>query len=272
MKIPPLVAVDLDGTLLNNDHGLSSLTKQVISRAEGAGILVIISTGRSYKGMMHYKDELGLKNPVICYNGAMIVDGAKDKILHQWPLPHNLTKSAVDYARERGFHLQIFQNERLLYEREGEESEFYQGSTGLRGEVVNFDELETLECAKALMVRPPSRHSAAFPELLEARQHFHRLYEDALFCVQSRPFYLEFMNGEASKGKALDFVCRELGIAPEDCAAFGDAFNDLEMLEKAGISVAMANAPEELKSSCCCVTEYSNDQDGVARFIQKHFL
>ena len=272
LKTPRLVAVDLDGTLLNADHKLSERTINVMRRLEDAGIPVVISTGRSYEGMMHFKNSIGLKNPVICYNGAVIADGGNDKILHEWLLPAHITKAAVDYAREKGIHIQFFRDGELYFEKRGEETEYYEASTGLKGHVVDFDTSLDKDVTKALMILPPSRESGEFPELHEAKAHFEELFGESLYCALSRPFYLEFINGRGSKGNALRQVCRDMGIHTEDIAAFGDGFNDLEMLEVAGMSVAMINAAEGVKNACSHITDLNNDEDGVADFVEKYLL
>ncbi len=272
LKTPRLVAVDLDGTLLNSDHSLSARTIETMRRLEKAGIPVVISTGRSYEGMMHFKNSIGLKTPVICYNGAVIADGASDTILHQWLLPAEITRAAVDYARERGIHIQFFRDGELYYERRREESDYYEASTGLKGHVVDFDKNLDRDVTKALMILPPGRESGEFPELHEARDHFQSHYGKQLYCALSKPFYLEFINGLGSKGNALLQVCRDMGIEAEEIAAFGDGFNDVEMLQVAGLSVAMSNAPEGVKKICSYVTALNNDEDGVADFIEKNFL
>lgn len=272
LEKPELVAVDLDGTLLNGEHKLSDKTVSVIKALDNSGIPVVISTGRSYEGMMHYKNQLNLKNPVICYNGAMIADGSADSILHQWLLPSDITKEAYMYARERGFHIQVFQDGELYFEERREESDYYEHSTGLTGRITNLDEWKNLEVTKALMIMPPSRVSGEFPELHEAQSYFQKKYGDRLYCALSKPYYLEFINGLGSKGNALDQLSRDMGIPREKMAAFGDGFNDLEMLDYAGISVAMSNAPQGVKERCLYTTELSNDEDGVADFIQKYIL
>lgn len=269
---PELVAVDLDGTLLNSEHKLSDRTVSVIKALDSSGIPVVISTGRSYEGMMHYKNQLNLKNPVICYNGAMIADGATDSILHQWLLPSDITKEAYLYARERGIHIQVFQDGELYFEKRREESDYYEDSTGLCGRITNLDEWNNLEVTKALMILPPSRESGEFPELHEAQSYFQDKYGERLYCALSKPFYLEFINGKGSKGNALDQLSRDMGIPREKMAAFGDGFNDLEMLDYAGISVAMSNAPQGVKERCTYTTDLSNDDHGVADFIEKHIL
>jgi len=272
MKQTGIVAVDLDGTLLKTDHTLSQRTVDALRSLENRNCHVVISTGRSYEGMMKYKDQIGLKTPVICYNGAMIADGSTDSVLHQWLLPTDIARAAHQYARSQGIYFQVFRDGQLFYERECEESRYYEASTGLKGQITDFDSWENLEVTKALMIMPPSRESAQFPELSVAQEHFRELYGDKLYCALSKPFYLEFINGKGSKGNALHQVGVDLNVPREKIAAFGDGFNDLEMLEYAGVSIAMANAPEGVRERCLYTTPRTNDEDGVADFIERYFL
>ncbi len=269
---PALVAVDLDGTVLNSEHKITERTARTLRALDDSGVPVVISTGRSYEGMMHFKNQIGLSNPVICYNGAVIADGGRDRILHQWLLPTDITRAACAYARERHIHFQVFRDGELYFEKNREESDYYEHSTGLTGKITNFDSWEEFEVTKALMILPPGRTPAEFPELHAARDHFTALYGERLYCALSKPFYLEFINGKGSKGNALDRISRDLHIPREKMVAFGDGFNDLEMLEYAGVSVAMANAPGGVKEKCTHITPLSNDEDGVADFIERYIL
>jgi len=269
---PGIVAVDLDGTLLKSDHTLSERTIEALRALENRNCRVVISTGRSYEGMMKYKDQIGLKTPVICYNGAVIADGGTDRVLHQWLLPTDIARAAHQYAKSKGIYFQAFRDGQLFYEYECEQSRYYEASIGLKGMLTDFETWESLEVTKALMIMPPSREPGEFPELHEAQEYFRNLYGDRLYCALSKPFYLEFINGKGSKGNALHQVGVDLGVSREKIAAFGDGFNDLEMLEYAGVSVAMANAPQGVRERCLYTTPCTNDEDGVADFIERHFL
>jgi Cof subfamily protein (haloacid dehalogenase superfamily) len=261
----------LDGTLLNSDHALSLRTIETLRSLDEKNCKVVISTGRSYEGMIQFKNQIGLKTPVICYNGAMIADGSTDTVLHQWLLPSEITRAAHQYARSRGIYFQVFKDGELYYEYDCEESRYYEGSTGLKGNLTSFDDWEEFEVTKALMIMSPSR-AGEFTELHEAQAEFREKFGEKLYCALSKPFYLEFINGKGSKGNALHQVGQDLFVPREKIAAFGDGFNDLEMLEYAGISVAMANAPQGVKDKCTYVTPLGNDEDGVADFIDRFFL
>jgi len=272
MKQTELVAVDLDGTLLKADNTLTERTVEALKALERRNCRVVISTGRSYEGMMKYKDQIGLKTPVICYNGAMIADGGTDLVLHQWLLPSDIARAAHRYARSQNIYFQVFREGQLFYEKECEESRYYEASTGLKGQLTDFDSWENMEVTKALMIMPPSRESAQFPELAVAQEQFKETYTKRLYCALSKPFYLEFINGKGSKGNALHQVGLDFDVPREKIAAFGDGFNDLEMLEYAGVSVAMANAPEGVRERCLYTTPLTNNEDGVADFIERYFL
>lgn len=270
LPFPGIIALDLDGTLLDENHEISDRTVAVLQRMQERGALPVISTGRSYEAVLPFQERLGLNNPVICYNGAMICDGASGAVLHEAYLPDDIARYALSLTRSRGIHYQGFHKGALLFEKRGPESEFYEALTGLTGQVVNFDDREALNFTKALLIGPPGRPSGEWPELGEIQKNLEERFGPRLYTAFSRPFFLELINGEASKARALERLGGERGIGPERIAAFGDGFNDVEMLSYAGISVAMANAPEEVKGRARFVTESNND-DGVAAFLESRY-
>lgn len=272
LPLPDLIAFDLDFTLLRDDHTLSERTAAALRELNARGCIPLISTGRNYQGVLPFIRQLGYESPVISSNGAMICNGLDGTVLHEWPLPDDITSGMLKEARRLGIHFQGFNNRDLFYERQGEESDFYEGITGLKGKVVQFDTWKSFHFIKALMIGPPGRSSGKWPELHEARQLFDTLFGKRLYAVFSRPCYLDLMNGEASKGIALQTLCDDLSIDPVRVAAFGDAPNDADMLNVAGISVAMKNAPREIRNQADWITNCTNNDDGVAEFIESRFF
>ena len=199
LPFPGILAVDLDGTLLRSDHTVSDRTIRTFRELKKRGCVPVISTGRNYQGVLPFIDQLELESPVITSNGAMICDGRIGKILHEWPLPDDITRRILEEARKRNIYFQGFSNENIYYEKRGEEAEFYEAITCLHGHIVNFDEWEGFGFIKALMIGPPGRHSEEWPELHEVQQELQNLFGSRLHSVFSRPFYLDFMNGESSK-------------------------------------------------------------------------
>ena len=271
IPFPRIVAVDLDGTLLRSDLTISDRTVETFRRIRAKGGMPVISTGRSYEAVVSIQERLGLDTPVICYNGAMICDGRDGRIMHELRLPSDVARGVLEEARRMDLHYQGFLDGQLYYERKREETDFYEAQTGLTGKTVNFDEWDVLEFTKVLLIAPPGRESREWPELDEMQDFAEKRYGSRVYTAHSKPFYLEMIHGESSKGHALKQLGEDFGIPREEIAAFGDGFNDLEMLSYAGISVAMGNAPEKVREQ----TEFTtagNNEDGIALFLEKHFL
>jgi Cof subfamily protein (haloacid dehalogenase superfamily) len=272
IPFPGIAAFDLDGTLLRSDHSISVRTAGALKELEKRGCVPVISTGRNYQGTKIFLEQLTLHGPVITSNGAMISDSRNGGIVHQWPLPDDISRWVYLEARRRKIHFQGFGYQNIYFENKGREAEYYEDITGLTGVIVNFDEWEEFNFIKALLIGPPDRPSGEWPELYAFQRDVQEKFGDRLYHVFSRPHYLDLMSGGCSKGIALEQISRDLSVGRSRVAAFGDALNDLEMLEFAGISVAMKNAHPELRERCSHVTGYSNDDDGVADFIEKMFL
>jgi len=271
LTFPRILAVDLDGTLLRSDHTVSDRTVKAFRELKKRDCVPVICTGRSYEAVIGIKDRLGLDTPVICYNGAMICDGKDGTILHEWRLPPDITRETLEKARERDIHFQGFSLGQLYFEKRRTETEYYEAMSGLTGHVVNFDDWDSMEFTKAQLIGQPDRDSKEWPELKTFQAELKERFGDRLYTAFSTPFYLEMINGDSSKGAALGQIARDLYADPAQVAAFGDGFNDMEMLEFAGISVAMANAPEEIRKKTAFTT-LGNNEDGVADFIEKNFL
>jgi Cof subfamily protein (haloacid dehalogenase superfamily) len=234
------------------------------------GCTPIISTGRSYEGVNPLLKALGLDIPVICYNGAQIV-GA-DKTIHKhWVLSDELSRYLLELSRRLGIHFHGFWQSRAVSETQGVATEYYLKSTGVATEMMDFDSWEKMELTKVILIGPWNRESQQWPELYQAEQSIKKDLGDRVYTAFSKPFYLEVINGDCSKGIALEYLMKEQGLQKQDLVAFGDGLNDLEMLQFASTSVAMENSHPELFQHCTHRTS-DCDEDGVAAFIEKHYL
>ncbi len=271
IPFPGIIAVDLDGTLLKSDLTISDRTVEAFHRIREKGSLPVISTGRSYEAVVDIQKRLDLDTPIICYNGAMICDGRDGSVMHEMRLPSDIARGVLEETRKRDLHYQGFLKGQLYYEKKRPETEFYEAQTGLTGKVVNFDDWDVLEFTKVLLIAPPHRESRQWPELAQMQSFASEHFGNRVYTAYSKPFYLEMIHGESSKGHALKQLGEDFGVSREAIAAFGDGFNDLEMLSYAGISVAMGNAPQEVKQQTLYTTA-GNDEDGIALFLEENFL
>lgn len=260
MKIKA-VAIDLDGTLLNSKHEISEFNLEVIEKLKREGVMVMISTGRLYSSLYKYKEKLKLDTPVICYNGAKVVDGKNDETIFEINLNEDAVKKIVEVARKNDVHLNLFQEEKWYVECRRNEVETYAASSGLKYHLINFDELNKIKVTKAMYVGENAKLKEIEKEIKDS------IGED-VYMAFSKPYFLEILDKKVSKGEALKSVLEKYNISREETAAFGDGFNDAEMLSFAGVGVVMGNAPEELKKQFKNVAD-TNDNDGLGKYILK---
>ncbi len=258
------VAFDLDGTLIDSNRVLTPRTVHAVTALKERGVLPIIATGRSYRAMSSFKEQLEIDAPVICYNGAAVFDGRNAEILQETLLDDDISREIIGLGRTHGVHMQAFKQEELLFERSCPEVEEYQRRIGLNGRLVDFDAMDRLHFTKMMYISEDQQAILTIAEQLE------RDFGSRLQHCFSLPVFYEMMDGSVSKHSALQFVLDALGLDAGHVMAFGDGHNDISMLQGVGIGVAMANAREEVKA-CTPYSAPSNDADGVAVFLDRFF-
>jgi Cof subfamily protein (haloacid dehalogenase superfamily) len=254
-----LIALDLDGTLLNSDEHVSLRNQRAIGRALENGIRVVLVTGRGVDMPVRISRELGLNLPVICCHGALTKDFGANKTLVHIAVPLQYAKQMIEYSEEH--HLQV-----AVYIEE-----FFYRLTG--GTIYMAD-----------MTGPAWKEVSSFRELLTEAPTFIRFLGSEAVAAMEREFAnfpLNFrfetwgdfvecavLNREAGKKQALARLCADFQIPRERVLAIGDSRNDVPMLQWAGTGVAMANALPEVKEAVRIVTA-SNNEDGVALAIER---
>jgi Cof subfamily protein (haloacid dehalogenase superfamily) len=254
------VAMDLDRTIVPSSLTLSPATVLAVAAVHAAGIEPIIATGRMFASAQPYARELGITAPLICYQGALVADPRSGEWLLHQPIDVPLALEVIAAVRAEGFHMNVYVNDQLCVERPTPEARTYAEHARLEMVVVgDFDSWLRQPTTKIVVVGEP--HSL---DDLEVR--LRASFDGRLFIAKSLPEFLEIAQPGVSKGAALRFVCDRLGIDPADTIAFGDGANDLELLEAAGLGVAMADAdPALLKIADWTVPRVA--EDGVASFL-----
>jgi Cof subfamily protein (haloacid dehalogenase superfamily) len=255
------VAMDMDRTILPSSLDLSPATLRAVAAVRRAGIEPIIATGRMFASARPYALQLGVTAPLICYQGALVADpGTGEWLLHR-PIDVPIALEVIAAVRREGFHQNVYVDDRLCVETPSPEARTYAEHARLEMVVVgNFDTWLHRPTTKIVVVGEP-----APLDDLEAR--LRSRFDDRLFIAKSLPFFLEIASPGVSKGAALRFVCDRLGIDPAATIAFGDGANDLELLDTAGLGVAMADAdPALLEIADWTVPPVA--QDGVASFLE----
>lgn len=264
-----LVAIDLDDTLLRDDLTISRHSLEILQEVREAGVAVTLATGRMFPSARPYAEELGFDVPLITYQGALVKNAFSGEVVYECPLPEEAARLVIRYGRRRNIHVNSYLHDKLYVERITPQGEHYERHVGVPfTKVDDLEELlETGLPYKLLLIDDEVKldgHAVKLRELLGgAGQN--------VYLAKSKPTYLEVNHPLATKGVALKKLAQWLGVSREEVMAFGDSFNDLEMLEFAGIGVAVANAYPEVRARARYVTASNND-DGVARALLKLVL
>ena len=211
-----------------------------------------------HEGIQRYADEIGIKQPVISYNGAMVRDAfTGDTWLHEEIEPD---QAAIvrNFCREHDLQLNYYRDGKVLTAEQTAWLDLYLERTRAPFEVVPrfYEAMEGLASTKLVIINTPEYTDSLKP-------HFDAIFQNSLYITKTSNEYLEFMPPRANKGAALKLVAERLGVPRGQTIAFGDSFNDIPMLTWAGAGVAVANAKAEVRAVATRQT-LSNEEDGVA--------
>jgi len=269
MSAVRLLALDLDDTLLRSDLTISYQTRNAIKKAEAAGVIVVLASGRIPAAMDHFAGLLGMHKKtgyLICNNGTLIQESHTGKIVYEIRMDAKIALTTFDLADAEGFPVQLYEDDIMYVSRHNEYTGYDQKLTGLRQVVVeHFRAMVGNGCHKLLIPGDPT--------LLVPLESILRTYlGESVTIFTSKPYFLEILPANTNKGTALEKVANLLGINQKDVIAIGDSMNDEAMLRWAGMGIAMANSDERIKNIADMVTSRDNDDDGVAEVIGKYIL
>lgn len=257
-----LIASDLDGTLLNDEHKISEYNKKIISEVHKKGIKFILSTGRPTSAASKFLDDLNIETDMISFNGAMITD-RNGKILYEDNLESDIGKELIDIAKKYKVYYQGFLGERWnISDSKSEWLNFYISIAQINNYNVGFENIKDFSFSKFMFI---GENNILKEIVLELDKNL----KDKVYYTFSRPVYLEVHSPNVSKANALSFLLNKYNIKRENIMAFGDNNNDIEMLETAGISVAVENAENIVKEKAKYITK-SNIENGVGYFINEY--
>lgn len=258
-----LIACDLDGTLFDDALQMSPRVRETLAAAQAAGHVVTLATGRMVQSTRRVAEDLGLHQPLICYQGALVQHGDEEIWHLRLPLP--IAHDAVRFAVEHGIHLNAYVEDRLFVAEPTPEAEFYGSISGVRVEIVgDLVAYLTHEPTKVVFIQDEAATERLLPIATE------RWGEQAQ-VVRSHARFVELTHRDASKGNALLHLAEALSIPLERVLAIGDNLNDLSMIQMAGVGVAMGNALPPLKIAADWVAP-SISEDGVAVAIERFVL
>jgi Cof subfamily protein (haloacid dehalogenase superfamily) len=261
-----LIVSDLDGTLLRDDHTLSEYTKAVIHKAKEHGIEVMLATGRIYGGGLKFAKELNLNTPILACNGALIKEAA-GKLLYGKPIKKNTLEEIIRFLTDRNLTFHCY-GETTFYTKKlvGHLVSLYAFNNDLPAEerfpMVEIDPMKlvkTDDIYKVLVHCEDSDKKELYDKLSEIPGTAVTVSWEDTFDVTA---------DGVSKSAAIDRYAREKGIKPSEIICFGDNYNDIDMLQYAGLGIAVENGVKLLREAADYVT-CSNNEDGVAKAIEK---
>ena len=267
-----LLVLDIDGTIAGQSNDIREPVKQAIAQAQAKGIQVAIATGRMYCSALRFHQEIGSTLPMLAYQGAWIQDPATQKIYQHLPLSRTTAEQLLDYFETEPLRsllsVHFYINDQLYVREITPETKVY----AQRAEIVPLPvgDLRQALTAEPTKVLALCEDTAIIDQLLGSLRQQYTPAE--LYLTKSVATFFEATHPGANKGTGVRYLAEEiLGLAAHNVMAIGDNFNDVEMLEYAGLGVAMGNAPDGVKAIAKWVAP-GVEQDGAAAAIEAFIL
>jgi Cof subfamily protein (haloacid dehalogenase superfamily) len=258
-----LIALDVDGTLMNDKHELSPRVRRAVRAASEQGAEIVLCTGRGPTSTFPVLEALGLKGTLITHNGASVLDSETRKVIAETAMSPGPARKYTSLFRERGIHFDMNTTFELYVEKIDDHlASIYKRMSIepiVRGENEAFPE----GLVKISAYAPKNR--------LDELESYWADWKHELQTVRSGDFFIDIQHPLATKGKALEQLAAIRGVPREQILAIGNYFNDIGMLVYAGMGVAMGNSPEGVKEVADEVTA-TNNEDGVALVLESRVL
>ena len=261
-----LIALDIDGTLTNDDKEITERTRKALSKAHDMGVSIALASGRPVYGVMPVARELGLDRKgdyVISFNGGQIFDVGLKKTVFEHTLHIEEALAAYSIAKEFGLVTVTYKDDHLITEEPDDQYVQIESRINHMAAEKTSDFSESLDFrpVKCLVVGEEKR-------IRECEEEALRRLGARLSIYRSTPYFLEIMPKGIDKGAALSRLVGLTGLIRQEIMACGDGMNDLAMIRFAELGVAMANAEPEVREAADFVTDSNND-DGVAKAVER---
>ncbi|MDQ3824048.1 MAG: Cof-type HAD-IIB family hydrolase [Actinomycetota bacterium] len=222
---------------------------------------VVIATGRMFRAVRPYLEEAGMGGPVVCYQGAAVVEPASGRFLRHVPIPLEVAREAAAAVAGEGYHVNCYVDDELYVAEVTPEARAYADWQGI--------EINPVGDLVAWLDRPPTKLvSVGEPRALDALEtRLKARFDGRLYVSKSLPEFLELAHPGVTKAAGLAYVADLLGFRADRTVAFGDGENDVELLEWAGYAVAVANADERVLAVADLVCPRP-EEEGVAQVVE----
>ena len=257
---------DLDGTLFNSRHTVSDYTSKVVKKLSRKGIKFFIATGRHYSDIAHLRKKLDLDTFFISSNGARVHD-SDGKLILENNIDHDISKKILSIDVDENIYTNMYKGDQWFISKEFEMLKKFHSESNFSYTLTDFSKLGNCEAMKIFYLCEQEKLLVDLEKKL--KKHFSELVN----ITFSSPNCLEIMNKGVSKGVSISKILEIEDISLEHTIAFGDGFNDYEMLKTVGKGLIMGNAHSRLKAS---LPENevigTNDEHSVAKYIEEYLL
>jgi hypothetical protein len=269
-----LIAIDMDGTLLNSNNKVSDRTREVLLRAIDEDIYIVLSTGRILRSALYFSKDIGLNYPIIACNGALISTSNGKDIIYENPMNLELAKKIAELAEDNGIYYHFYDTN-TFYAKEtgyGDLEHYESYKNNLIKQQINLNIFQN--SMEILNNKKPVIYKFVFIEDdIDKLLDFREKLKDIKGTNVSSSWHnnIEVMNEGVSKGTGLNYLIDKLNIDKSEVVAIGDNENDISMFKVAGLAVGMRNGDESIKNHVHVFTD-TNDEDGVAKAIENYVL
>ncbi len=264
----PLIISDFDGTLVNADGSITEKNKAAIAEYTAAGGIFALSTGRMPAGILSRAKELGLKGMVSTCQGGIIVDIETNEVVSEGRIPYETTLKIVEKMEEMGLHIHVYDLWEYYSNMDDEALKLYENAVKCKAQVVEDKPLSAFVKERKL-----ASYKVLAMVLPQDNEKVRKALGNECFagCVVTRSaqYLVEVVNANYSKGTAVEFLAKYYNIPVEKTVAVGDQLNDLPMIERAGVGIAVKNADEGLKLQADHVSAYTNEESAIAYVIEE---
>ncbi|MGN0295142.1 MAG: Cof-type HAD-IIB family hydrolase [Lachnospiraceae bacterium] len=266
-----IIACDLDETLLDDNHKISAKNREVIRKAGELGVKFVPATGRGFNTVDDTLQELGLfqkeQEYVISFNGGAITENKNDRLLHFQGIPFETAQALYLRGLQYDVCIHVYTKDVVyVYNYVQAEKDYVGGRMPIQETFEpNLDFLNGQEIVKMLYMNMDQSYLRQIEEDLKD-------ITDDIAVSYSSNRYIEFNRKGINKGQGLLSLAGLLGVKPEETIAIGDNFNDLSMIQVAGLGVGVRNAAEGIRPYCDYITTATNNESAVAEVIEKFVL
>ena len=264
MKKIKVIVMDMDGTLLNSEKKISIRTMQALKKMHSYGYRIGLASGRPLIGLERTANDLAIKDIVdfmVAFNGAEMYDSADDITEKFYQLEPEIIADIIEEYKEFGLNPYVYQGD-VCYA-------YHNDSTIQRA--ANNNHLTVKICDMLSEIKSPQSKlvlSTPAEKMSEVEAYYELHKSDRFRAFKTQADMFEFVHPKLSKVYGIKAYCEKYGLSLGQVAAFGDTTNDIEMIAECGMGVCMCNGTQDAKDVADIVTEYSNDEDGLAMVLE----